>query len=77
MACSMRHTPLKSWENEKALQSLHQRCWVAYMLIRYASLTRVTAYQFALPKSAYPGLPNLAVPALGAWRQNLVARDVG
>ena len=44
---------------------------------RLSRLTRVTAHQSALPKFAYPGLPNLAVPALGAWRQNLVCNGVG
>jgi hypothetical protein len=56
----------------------HDRCWwVAFVLTRHALLTRVTAHQCALPKFAYPGLPNLAAPALGVWRQNLVSHGVG
>ncbi len=60
-----------------ALQRLRQQCWVAFVLTRYALLTRVTAHQSALPKFAYPGLLNLAAPALGAWRQNLASHGVG
>jgi hypothetical protein len=49
----------------------------AFVLTRYVSLRCVTAHQSALPKFAYPGLLNLAAPALGAWRQNLAAHGVG